>query len=162
MNIVEFQKSIAPKKKEVINDLCRFLSADTMLFWSDNPDLQSFQKKHWQPLLDKLNGVFKLNVKTTTGLYLEEDVALVHDFTKHLNNMSDKELTACFLAASKLKSVLLGLLLAKREISSDDALYASFLEEFYQNQKWGEDVAALNLRQSVKSDLDEIERYLQS
>ncbi len=162
MNIVEFQKSIAPKRTEVINNLCRFLSADTMLFWSDNPDLQAFQKKHWQPLLDKLNGVFKLNVKTTTGLYLEEDVALVHDFAKHLNNMSDKELTACFLAASKLKSVLLGLLLAKREISSDDALYASFLEEFYQNQKWGEDVAALNLRQSIKSDLDEIERYLQS
>ncbi len=162
MNLVEYQKSIAPKRTEVINDLCRFLSADTLLFWSDNPDLQAFQKKHWQPLLDKLNSVFKLNVKTTTGLYLKEDADLKQEFARHLNNMSDKELTACFLAASKMKSVLLGLLLVKQKIGATDALYASFLEEFYQNQKWGEDVAALNLRRLVKEDLEEIERYLQS
>lgn len=162
MDLNKFQKSISARRADAINDLCRFLSVDTLLYWSDNPDLQAEQNKYWQPILNNLNSVFKLKMKTTTGLFLPEDNVVSREFAKQLSNLSDKELTACFLAASKMKSVLLGLMLSKRKISADDAFYASFLEEFYQNKKWGEDVAALNLRRQVKEDLLEIERYLQS
>lgn len=160
MDFAKLQKSISENRADVIKNLGRFLPADTLLFWSDNEQLHELQKKHWQPLLKTLNSVFKMDLQITTGLAAPENREATEIFAQHLNKMSDKELAACYWAASAMKSVLLGLLLAKQKISTEQALFACFLEEIYQNKRWGEDVAALNLRRQIQEDLSEIERYL--
>lgn len=160
MDFIKSQKYIAAHREETIKNLCRFITADTLLFWSNEPDLNAFQKKYWQPILDDLNTVFKLQIKTTTSLYAKENEELSKLFEQYLQQLSDKELTVCFLVSSELKSVLLGWLLSKQKISSDTAFEAAFLEEIYQNRLWGEDVAALNAREKTKQQLRAIEAYL--
>ena len=162
MNFTDAEKYIATHRQETIQNLCRFLDTDVLLFWSDKPDLFAYQNQHWQPLLNKLNSVFKLDLQKTTTLLPPKNKTAEIIFEKILTEMPDKELTGCFLAASELKSVLLGLLLAKKEISAAEAFEASFLEELYQNKFWGEDVAAANARNITRKSLSEVEGYLNS
>ena len=119
-----------------------------------------YQKNQWQPVLDLLNAVFKLDLQITTGLTPPDNKHVVSEFSRHLNNMSDNELTGCFLAALEMKSVLLGLLLAKQKITAADAFKMAFLEELFQNQSWGEDFAAVEARENTKKHLEQIEGYL--
>lgn len=162
MDFAKSREYIAAHRSETIENMCRFLQTDTLLFWSDNEALFEYQKKHWQPVLDMLNAVFKLDLQTTTGLTPPDNKHVVHEFSRCLNNMSDNELTGCFLAASEMKSVLLGLLLAKKEISASEAFKNAFLEELFQNQSWGEDFAAVEAREITKKHLEQIEGYLKN
>lgn len=162
MDFIKSQQYIAEHRAETIDNICRFFDADTLLFWDENEELSAYQTKYWQPLLHKLKAEFNLDLHTTTGLSPAENEKASQNFTRLLQRMSDKELTGCFLAASELKSVLLGLLLAKQKISAAEAFQAAYLEEIYQNKFWGEDVAALNAREKSKKMLDNIEEYLKS
>lgn len=160
MNFAEAEKYIATHHSETIDNLCRFFETDVLLFWSDKPDVYEYQNQHWQPILDKLNSVFKLDLQKTTFLISAENKKSVALFADILNSLTIKELTGCFIASSELKSVLLGLLMAKKEISASEAFNASFLEELYQNKFWGEDPAAKNARSDTQKTLSEIEGYL--
>lgn len=162
MDIAKSQQYIAAHRDETAENLCRFIVTDTLLFWDTKSDLAAYQQKHWQPILDKLNAVFKLNLQKTTSFTPAENVQAVSILKKLFAEMSDKELTTCFLAASETKSVLLGLLLAKQEINVAEAFKAAFLEELFQNKYWGEDAAAYNAREKVKQQLEQLERYLKN
>lgn len=160
MDFIKSQQYIAEHRAETVDNICRFLDVDTLLFWDEKEDLSAYQIKYWQPLLHKLKTEFGLDMQTTTGLLLTENEKNTKKFSHILQSMSNKELTGCFLAASELKSVLLGLLFAKQKISAAEAFQAAYLEEIYQNQFWGEDVAALNARKKSKELLENIEEYL--
>lgn len=162
MDFSKSQNYVAAHRDETIEILRRFLQADTLLFWSEEPNLFAYQKEYWQPILDVLNGVFKLELQTTTGIIPPENRQATLEFEQYLCNMSDKELTGCFLAAQDMKSVLLGLLLAKQKLSITEAFNAAFLEELYQNQFWGEDTAAINAREKIKKQLEEIAEFIKS
>lgn len=151
---------ICEHRGETINNLIKFLPTDTILFWSENTELNALQQKKWQPLLDILNKTYNLNLKFTTGLTADKNESNCRVFKKMLENLSDKELTGCFLAALESKSSLLGYLLAKKKIDALEAYSAAFLEEIYQNKYWGVDEAAANKQQQVKSMLIQIEEFL--
>ena len=160
MDFLKSQNYIAAHRDETIAEMCRFLQTDTLLFWSDKPDLFAFQQKQWKPILNELNAVFKLDLQITKGLNPPENTQAITELAYCLQKMSDTELTGCFLAALETKSVLLGLLLAKQKISVAETYNAAFLEEIFQNISWGEDTAALNARKITKSHLQQIAEFL--
>jgi chaperone required for assembly of F1-ATPase len=47
MDFIKSQQYIAEHRAETINDICRFLDADTLLFWDENEDLSVYQTKYW-------------------------------------------------------------------------------------------------------------------
>ena len=160
MDFVEAQKYVGSHRTEIIETLCNYFNDDTLLFWSDKPDLLAYQKEQWQPFLNMLNTVFKIDLVTTTTLFPAKNEEAFLQYKKQVETASDKELTACRIASAEMKSVLLALLLAKQKISAEEAFNAAFLEELYQNKFWGEDVAALNARQKSKDLLQKVEEYL--
>ena len=106
MDFIAAEKYVAEHRAEIIESLCRFFATDTLLFWSDEPDLFAYQKTHWQPLLDKLNTVFKIELKITTTLIPPENNKALLQYKKQLETISDKELTVCRIAAAETKSVI--------------------------------------------------------
>ena len=131
-----------------------------MLFWSEVPELKALQQEKWQPLLDVFKTQYKLNLETTTELDAEKNAASKNVFENLLQNLSDKELTGCFLASAESKSPLLGYLLVKKQIDASEVFTAAFLEELYQNRYWGTDEAAANKHRQVKLTLNQIEEFL--
>lgn len=162
MDFVKSQEYIAKHRSETMQNLCRFALTDVLLFWSETEDVWAMQKKCWQPVLNDLNNVFKLNFATTADFNVPQNEEPICKLADILNNLSDKELTGCFLAASETKSVLLGLMLTKQKITPSEAFSAAFLEELYQNKFWGKDPAALNLQEKTKQHLYEIAEYIKT
>ena len=160
MDLKKSEEYIATHRFETIKHLCHYLSTDTLLFWSEETELKDCQQKTWQPIFDMLKSTFNLDLKKTISLMPADNKESEQIFEKLLNMLSDKELTACFLAASEMKSVLLGLLLAKQKITVSEAFAAAFLEELYQNLFWGKDVAAVNAQNQSKKELEKIAEYL--
>ena len=161
--MIDFLKSVEythTHRDEMIQNLSEFLLTDTILFWSDVPALKAQQQKEWQPLLDIFARQYGLNLEITTGLSAEKNAVNKSAFAKLLQNLSDKELASCFLTSSESKSPLLGYLFAKKQIDASAVFVAAFLEELYQNLRWGTDEAASNKHRQVKSTLNQIAEFL--
>jgi len=150
---------IATNRIETIQTLQKFLLCDVLLFWSDNEELNSLQQQQWSSLLQKLQEEYALCLQTTCFLSVPDNSGAEKRFEELLQNMTDEELTVCMLSAEKLKSVLLGFLLAKKQIKAEQAFAAAYLEELYQNKYWGTDEEADKSRQQIKEELLQIEEY---
>lgn len=162
IDFVKAQEYTEKHRMDILEDMLRFMQTDTILFWSSEPNLFAYQQKHWQPIIDKVNEEFNVEFKPTTEITPPDNRDAMIQLSFYFFAIFDEELTACYLAAQEMKSALLGVALIKQKISVDEAFEAAFLEELYQNQKWGEDAAALNARAQTKEHLKEIMEYLRN
>lgn len=151
------QNSIANNRAAVTAELLKYLPTDVLLFWSDKKDIGEKQKQCWQPLLDILAECgLKLQISRTLEVADNESNKPI--FQQLLRQLNDEQLTVCYAAATRLHSVLLGYLLAAKSIDAQTAFQAAYWEELYQNTQWGEDEQALQQRQTIQQELQELQR----
>jgi len=163
MDFTAAEKYVTEHKEQIISLLLDYALTDTILFWSEDEVLQNLQKQQWLPMINMFNKETGANFAATYGL----DISAENENNKpileiYLNNLNKKELSALYKASASMKSVLLGVLLVKNQITSSEAVKSAFLEEIYQNTLWGEEEQALASREQVKKDLLEIEEYLKN
>lgn len=155
-------RQVRANKAEIINRLLQFARADTLLFWSSNPELSARQKEKWLPVLEWARKRFGADFETTEGLETpaknEKETGKLKSFMEKLN---DDKLTALYLAAVNMRSVNLGAALVEGKISADEAFEAAFLEELWQAEKWGKVPEAEDKRQKIKQELEEISLFIQ-
>lgn len=157
--MTDFLKSeqyIKEHRDETIKTMCSFATTDMLLFWSDETGILKRQQKIWRPFLDELN--VKINI--SQSLQIPENEIFLQRINSYLEKLSDKKLTAAFLTATLLKSVILGLSVLEEKNSVEKVYTAAFLEELYQNELWGTDKEAAEKREAVKSELYKIKEYL--
>ena len=77
-----------------------------------------------------------------------------------MENLSDKELAAFYLAAVNTKSELLAAALVKGHITAEQAFDAANLEELWQSEHWGRESTSEQRRQDLKRELHDIEQFL--
>jgi ATP synthase F1 complex assembly factor 2 len=155
------EKYVSENRDFIETTLAEFVLTDTLLFWSDNQEVKALQKEQWQPILDRLAEQNNWHFCTTEDFCLpQENERTGEKFATYLKTLSLKKLTALYLAATNMKSPLLGVAMIENILSSSTAFDLAFLEELYQTKKWGEDAAASNLRRKIFEDLQAIEGYL--
>ena len=163
MDFKAVEKHITEQKEQTISLLLDYVMTDTILFWSEDKILQNLQKQQWLPLINMFNNETATNFVATHNLdILNENEQNKSVLRVYFNTLSNKELSALYVASESMKSVLLGLLLAKSKITYSEAFKAAFLEELYQNTLWGEEEQALVSREQIKKDLYKIEEYLKN
>lgn len=163
MDFKAVEKHITEHKEQIISLLLDYVMTDTILFWSEDKILQNLQKQQWLPLIKMFNSETATNFAATNKLdILTENEQKKPVLRAYFNTLSNKELSALYVASESMKSVLLGLLLAKSKITYSEAFKAAFLEEIYQNTLWGEEEQALVSREQIKKDLYKIGEYLKN
>lgn len=161
MSLANTRNYVAQNTPQVIATLSEFAQTDTLLFWHNKAEINALQQQRWQPILDKINADLNTVFKATEGLeILPQNKNSAQTFAAALGAMSPHLLTAVYAIALNLKSPLLAYAVVRNHISLEEAFHAAFLEELYQNQAWGEDVAALNNRAQIKAELEQIGAYL--
>ena len=156
-------KEIAQHRSEVIDKLVQFAVTDMLLFWGQEKDLIARQEKVWAPIIAWSN--YELNTKfiTTHGLDVPEQHKTSNGRLKaFLEQLSDKELAAFYLAALDMRSVLLAAALVKGHLNAEEVYEAAFLEELWQAENWGIDEEAEEKRRELKAELEEIEDFLKT
>lgn len=152
---------IAKNRSEVIERLVQFSLTDLLLFWGQEKDLMSRQTKIWGPILVWAEEKMQAKFVTTQGLDVpQENQTSGYRLKLFLESLSDKELTAFYAAALQMRSVLLAAALVKGKINAEEAFQAAFLDELWQAENWGSDEEAEKRRQTIKSEIIEIERFL--
>lgn len=155
-------KEIASYRHDIINKMLEFAKTDLLFFWAEKKELFLRQQEKWQPVLDWAAKELSVDLKKTDTLDVPDNSAMNNPLALIMEKMSDKELACFYAAALNMRSILLALALTKGRINAEDAYKLSYLEELWQNEKWGEDAEAVCRRESRLADLKEIESYLKS
>ena len=155
------EQYILQNKEDIVFLLSDYVLTDTILFWSDEDEIKFQQQKEWQPVIDFINKDVGLHLQKTFDLLPpSENEENKKALQEYLRTLYLKDLTALYLVATELKSVLLATMLIKRKINASEAFKKAFLEELFQNERWGTDKEAENKREQIKEKLLKIEEYL--
>ncbi len=164
MNINDWQaieKDVAKNKTALIERMVNFALNDVLLFWSTDEKVQKEQEEKWTPIIVWANETVNVEFKKTSTLEVSQDnVNTASKLKEYLSSLSNKELSAFYVAALNMRSVLLALALVKEKISAKEAFELSELEELYQARKWGSEPVAEARRNSIKNILVCTEEYL--
>lgn len=161
MDFKQIQEDVKLHRQELIERLINFSLNDVLLFWSSDDKLLAEQKEKWTPILNWVHQTINVRFHSTSDLESpKENNYSSLKLKKYLEQLSDKELTAFYVAALNMRSVLLALALVKGKINAAEAFELSELEELYQARKWGIEPVAEARRNSIKATLSNAESYL--
>lgn len=164
MTVAELEKAaveIGADRREIADKIENFMMTDMLLFWGTEKDLVVRQEKLWGPILEWAKQVFEADFVKTHGLDVpEQDEKSGEKLRSFINNLSDRELAAFYLAALNMRSVLLAAALVKGRISAEEAYKAAYLEELWQAENWGADEEAEKKRGELRCELIDIEKFL--
>lgn len=162
-NFDEVMVAVENNREEIIDKLVKFSITDMMLFWGDRKEIVERQKQIWNPILEWCQQVLETELIVTQTLDVpcqsQDSGVRIRLF---LNNLSNKELSAFYVAALSMKSVLLASALIKGRVNAEQAFEAANLEEIWQNEQWGVEEDAENRRLEMKKELEAIEAFLKS
>lgn len=152
---------IKQHREDIISKLVQFSKTDSLLFWDKNSAVVKKQEKLWAPILKWAGEYIQAKYTPTDELKVrEQDQKSMYAMRKFMENMSDKELAAFYLASMNMRSELLAAALVKGHINADQAYNAAYLEELHQAELWGHDKQAEKRRQCLKNELVDIENFL--
>ena len=161
--MTDFLKSeqyIKQHRAETTDIMCRFAATDLLFFWAEKEDIYSRQLKVWQPFLDDVKNFSNTEINISRSLLVPDNKAFIEVLKNKTETLTDKELTAAFSVATRLKSVILGLAFLDKKSEVERIFNAAFLEELYQNELWGVDAEVAEKREQIRSELQEIKEYL--
>ena len=152
---------IKQHRDDIISKLVQFSKTDSLLFWDKDTAIAKKQEKLWAPVLKWAGEYIQAKYTPTNELKVnEQDAESMYAMRKFMENMSDEELAAFYLASMNMRSELLAAALVKGRINADQAYNAAYLEELHQAELWGRDQQAEERRQSLKNELTDIEKFL--
>jgi len=160
INILKSEQYIKNHREETIDIMCKFATTDLLLFWGDENGLNKMQQDAWMPYLNSIKEASGNDINISNSIKTPDNKQFILWLKNSLSKLSDKELTASFLVATSLKSVILGLFFLNKKFSVEDIFKAAFLEEIYQNELWGKDEEDVAQREQIKTYLYKLAEYL--
>lgn len=126
-------------KTELVDICLNFLSTDTILFHSNEPPgLGDHQLKEWGRIIEWARHRYNVELNFTSGFtapYIP--VHTIDTFSKYLSSYNFWSVTGFERLVNTLKSLLLSIALVERNITVEEAVSLSRLEQEYQISKWG-------------------------
>jgi chaperone required for assembly of F1-ATPase len=142
-------------RNQVKVHLAGFGASDMLCYRADSPaDLVELQSASWQPWLDWAARELDAPLAIATGVVpvVQEEDSLAA-LRRRVDSYDDWVLTALQSLAPCLGSLVLSLAVIEGKLAADEAFALSYLEERFQNDRWGQDHEAKvrldGLRQEV-------------
>jgi len=154
-------EEIKQHRSDIVAKLLQFSKTDSLLFWDKDNEVAAKQEQLWTPILLWAGQTLHAEYKTTKKLEVEpQSKSAMSGMQKLIESLSDKELAAFYLASLNMRSELLAAALIKGKINAEQAYNAAYLEEIYQADRWGHDKVADSRRNTLKTELCDIEKFL--
>lgn len=146
---------IATARPAIVDQLVAYGASDLLCYRAGAPeDLVERQRRAWDPLLLWAEAALGAPLVTTTGvLPVAQPAASLERLRARLDGYDDFRLSGVQSAVAALGSLVLGLALAERHLSAEEAFALSQLDETYQSELWGLDREAEAARHSLFKDI---------
>ncbi len=147
-------KEIEQSRVRLTDTLIAFIKTDTILFAFDEK-CADFYTPYVTAANKILNTVFVLTIGLeVAAVNFEQDAGL----QAYLKRLPVYKFAVLYLAAIKVRSVLLGVLFAEGKISAEQLFSAGFYEELWQQSKWGAIAETDEQHKNIRNELAQLER----
>ena len=145
----------------IIESMIAYLHTDTICYISDDPELQQFERKYWQPIIDWAEETFACKLEIFEGIMPgDQSEEAAENVSFKLESYSNWQLAALMDLGAGFSSLLLALAVIEGRIDVEQAFECAICDELYQNDKWGTDEEAEAKRGKLKAELLETEKFL--
>lgn len=129
------------ERSGVVETVVRYADTDLLCYRAGFPrDLAERQQASWQPLLDWAAERHGATLRVTTGVApVDQPRQAVESLRRAVEALDDLELTSLASTVAACGSLVIALALAAGRLDAEEAFAASWLDETYQSEKWGED-----------------------
>lgn len=153
---------VTPRRDEVIGEIAAFAKHDHLCYRTDAPaELVRRQSAAWDPLLDwvaERHGAPLLVAKGVTSIAQpESSIAALRLAVEAFDPFA---IAALHVVASICGSLVLGLAVADRRLSAEEAFALSQIDERFQAEKWGLDSEAEMRAKRLELDLVTAARFM--
>ena len=153
---------VTPQRQALADELTGYIHDDVLRYRSgDDLDLAARQTEMWDPWLSWAEQACGLRLPTTAGLMpVSADNAAEYIVRNRLQPLADAQFGCLYRVATLSGSVVLGLAFQERQLRADDVFETAFLDELYQNSLWGTDEEAADRQAAIRSELKDVERFM--
>ena len=153
---------VTPQRQALADELAGYIHDDVLRYRSgDDLDLAARQTELWDPWLNWADEACDLHLPTTAGLMPVSAVEGVEQIILgRLQPLADDQFGCLYRVATLSGSVVLGLAFQRGLLNADDVFETAFLDELYQNSLWGADEEAVRRQQTIRSELKDVERFM--
>ena len=150
---------VIPQRDAIIAELSAYGGNDLLCYRDDQDDLASRQQDQWQPWLDDLAENRGIALQIVTGIMpiCQPDAA---KFQPLISAYDDWRLGMLHRATSLSGSLVLGLGFVDAVIDDERMFTLAFLDELWQNEKWGTDFEAADRHGFLRTELQDVSRFL--
>ena len=150
---------VIPQRDAIMAELSAYGGNDLLCYRDDQDDLAGRQQDQWQPWLDDLaeNRGIALQIVTSIMPIFQPDAA---KFSPLISAYDDWRLGMLHRATTLSGSLVLGLGFVDMVIDDERMFTLAFLDELWQNEKWGTDFEAENRHGFLRAELQDLSRFL--
>ncbi len=150
---------VIPQRDAIIAELSAYGENDLLCYRDDQDDLARHQQDQWQPWLNHLAEIRGITLQIVTGIMpiFQPDSA---KFPPLIARYDDWRLGMLHRATSLSGSLVLGLAFVDEMIDDERMFTLAFLDELWQNERWGIDFEAAERHKFLRIELQDVARFL--
>ena len=154
---------VMPNLDAVVEELSGYGGSDLLCYRADDPEpLVGRQAAGWDPLLDWAKAELEAPLRVTSGVIpVPQPPESLQRLRSHVAAQSAFQLAALHDLVAISGSLILGLAVARRRLTADEAFALSRIDESWQIEQWGADDEAAQAESIRKAALLSAERFYQ-
>ena len=145
------------------DELVRYGGTDVICYraGTDTDDIYAHQKEHWDSWCQWAETELGVGLILTEGLMpVNQPDKVRHVLAELVSGINGWQLGCGYRAITLGGSFVLGYAFLQRKLSADSLFDLCFLDELYQNKKWGLDEEAALRHTNIRSELKDLESIL--
>lgn len=153
---------VAPHRQSVIDELSTYANSDLLCYReSQDQRLAAHQNKVWQPYIDWATETYAIELKIFQGIMPQPQPQATRQKLKQIiEEHSNFYLSGIHHLVSTTGSLILSLSAAKQDAPLDAIFEAAFLDDLWQQDKWGYDSEAANRLTAHREQMADAYRYI--
>ena len=151
---------VIPQQPAIVSELAGYGDNDLLCYRADDDDLAALQQQFWQPWLEWADSAFGVGLEVATSI-MPVNQPHAGGFHDALQQFDAWRLGALHRAVSLGGSLVLGLGFVAGRLDAEQLFNTAFLDELWQNEKWGRDYEAEDRQNYIRAELAEAARFLQ-
>ena len=150
---------VMPQQSAILRELAGYGDNDLLCYRANDDDLAARQQQFWQPWLEWADREFGVSLQVATGIMpvTQPHAGGFHDAFRQFDAW---RLGVLHRAVSLGGSLVLGLGFVAGQLDAKQLFSTAFLDELWQNEKWGRDYEAEDRQNYIRAELVEAARFL--
>lgn len=154
---------VTPQRDDIVNELARYGANDLLCYREmDDHRLADHQHQVWQPYLDWMADTHGISLQVFSGIMPgDQSAEMKQAMTDTVAAFSDFYLSGLHTLVTVSGSLVLGLAALRNHQPIDKIYQAAFLDDLWQQDKWGYDADADLRLQNYHTLLKQAHRYIE-